>query len=626
MGAAVSAWRGRWAALAVAALVTLLALGLAPRFFQSVDERATDAIWRLFPQPEEERRLIIVDIDEASLARHGPWPWPRDQLAQLVERLREAGAGMLLFDIVFPEARLGDDRLRASMASIPSVLAQVFDLSGHAHTSLTAGELYGALDGPRCTAPLPVAKGYIGNTPTLAGARAGHITPFIAEDGVVRRLPALVCHGGKAYPALGLAALLAASHAPPELTVVAGKGWWEPPYWLGSPAWGGRVPLDAEGGVRLSYQKPRTAFISIPAADILEGHAPIPLLHGAWVLIGATAFGIGDVVPTPQGGAVGGVEVHAHFISNLLDGTLPYTPLGRPWIQTGLALAGGLGLLLLMRMGRRQVVFLVPLAAMVLSLGLIALHGWVLLSHNLWLGWSGPASFLLLAGIALSVQEHARTRSERERLFANLSSYLPATVAKELALRAPSGVIEARRQEVTVLVADIRNYSAYCEGRSPEEAAALLHAYFTLAVEIIERHGGVVENFIGDAVLAVWDASDEQGRHPRHALAAARRLLQESAALFPSKAPPGLEPLALGIGIETGQALIGSFGPADRRVHTALGETVTVAIRLQAMTADLAHPILIGPDAAKRLGEAAVRPLGEFLLEGLRQPRALYGI
>jgi adenylate cyclase len=242
----------------------------------------------------------------------------------------------------------------------------------------------------------------------------------------------------------------------------------------------------------------------------------------------------------------------------------------------------------------------------------------------LWLGWAAPAVFTVVGGVLLAAAEYARARFERERLYGNLASYLPEPVAAEIAFREPTGIIDAQRQEVTVLFADIRNFSAYCEGRPPEEAAALLHAFFTTATRVVEAHAGLVEEFVGDAVLAIWNAPEPCPDHAAKALDAARELQNETAALFEQPPPAGLEPLALGIGIETGNALVGSFGPARRRTHTVLGETVTVAVRLQGLTVDLAQPIVVGEQAAKRLPKDVVIPLGSFLLEGLRTAREVY--
>jgi adenylate cyclase len=343
---------------------------------------------------------------------------------------------------------------------------------------------------------------------------------------------------------------------------------------------------------------------------------------------------------------VGGVEVHAQFISALLDDRLPFSPNGASLIAVGLALLGGMLCLLVAagarRMlaaddGRRQAlrlpVWTLPLAAIGFALALLAAHVGLLLARNLWIGWAWPASFVLFAGLLLAAVEHARTRFERERLYGNLSAYLPAPVAREIAFNEVTGAIEAERREISVLFVDIRNFSAYCEGRPPDETAALLQAFFTTASRVIKAHGGVIEEYVGDAVMAVWNAPTPCPDHAARAYAAGNALIEACGPLFPEIPPPGLEPLAVGVGLETGEALVGSFGPADRRTHAALGETVTVAARLTAMTGELAHPLLVGEKAAEKLAATAPSPslphltsLGSFLLEGLRRPRLIYGI
>ena len=629
--AASPAWL-RAAAVVLAALFVSILVVAAPGFLRGVDERSGDLLWRAAsvsaPASEVERRFVVVDIDEASLAKLGPWPWPRAKLSELSRRLAELGAGTQVYDVVFPESQPGDAELAAEFGRHPVVLAEIFSLDPNAPAA--AGQLQGALNPgkPACGSPIPQATGFIAIAPGLAstpGLSAGHITPRIEGDGAVRRLPALICFDGRVYPALGLAALLKSGGAESAWTLTAGSGLLEPAWRLTNAALPGIVvPLDDNGDVRLSYRLPRRAFASVSAADVLAGKAPVELFRGAWVLIGATAFGVGDAVPTPQGGAVGGVEVHAQFVSALLDGRLPYAPRAAPALLYALALSGGLALVLMAVWWRRSPVLGLPLAGVLLVALFFALHAYLLIACNVWLGWAVPSAFSLVAGVLLAAAEHARARYERERVYVNLASYLPAPVAAEIAFREPSGVIEAQRREVTVLFADIRNFSAYCEGRPPEEAAALLHAFFTAATRIVEAHGGLVEEFTGDAVMAVWNAPNDCPDHTARALDAARELQMHASQLFIQPPPPGLEPLALGIGIETGNALVGSFGPARRRTHSALGESVTIASRLQSLTADLAQPILLGEGAAAHLAADAVISLGSFLLEGLRSSHLVY--
>jgi adenylate cyclase len=194
------------------------------------------------------------------------------------------------------------------------------------------------------------------------------------------------------------------------------------------------------------------------------------------------------------------------------------------------------------------------------------------------------------------------------------------------------------------MFADIRNFSAYCEARPPQEAAAVLHAFFSTATRVVEANGGVIEAFQGDAVLAVWYGEEYAGdpykenNNPQNNVYAeqgkskgAQRSMKAAAELYaamqgslPDPAPAGLEPLALGVGLESGPAMAGSFGLASRRTHMVMGRTVTIASRLVEMTADLAHPILVGEGLAAQLAGEGLESMGTFLLDGLRVPHHVY--
>lgn len=638
-------WRLRAAVLACAVLVWLLAALLAPGVLKLVDERATDSVWRLAASSEPEKRLVVVDIDDASLQRIGPWPWPRATQAKLVEALQAQGANLQLYDMVFADPRAGSGDLARAVGAVdaatPVVLAQVFAIN---HESAQgSGQLAGALPGTACLPPSVPAQGYVANIAGLH-TRAGHITPRLDADGAVRRVPALVCYEGRNYPALTLAGVLAASGPSqlPPLRADPGTGPWQPAWTLSFPTMPGVVaPLDGDGDIRVPYRKARHAIISVSAADVLEGRVPQHVLRGAWALVGASAFGLSDTVPTALGGAVSGVEVHAQLLSGLLDGAIPFEPraaglLGTLWGAIGivalLALAGVGG-----RVEGRTVAWLqshrglwLPLAGLALAAVTFGLHVAALLGLGWWLPWASPALAIALAGLALGLGEHARSLAEKGRLFRNLASYLPGSVAEQIALAEPTGEISAQRRDLTVVAADLRNFSAYCEARSPEDAARVLHRFYSTATAIVEAHGGVVEEMVGDGLIALFNGPRPCENHSLRALIAARELWLRCSEELPNVPPQGLEPLALGVGVESGTALLGSFGPQGRRVHTVLGQPVTVALRLQEMTADLAYPVLVGDTAAQRIGvpfeqsDLALKPLGTFLLPGLRHSSKVF--
>jgi adenylate cyclase len=594
------------------------------QWLKDAEERSGDFFWRHGSHATPERRLLLIDIDDTSVSRIGPWPWPRERVAELVDKLRTAGAQAIALDIVFPDPKSGDEVLSEAIQRSPVVLSQILAIEG---STPSDGQLQGAQPNLECRQSMATASGFIGNSALLKSS-AGHITPRIAEDGSVRHLPALICHGGKVYASLVLPLLQKTVEPDDRLILSPGTNWLQPHSSINFAALPGLVvPLDENGDVRVPYRRSRSAFSSISASDILENRFSEQLLKGSLILVGATAFGLADSVPTPHGGAVSGVEVHAQFLSGLLDDAVPYTPRGASALQWLMSGSAAIFLLLLagVRTGQGRIAIWLPVAGLIVSTLWIGLHGWALLNKSLWIGWVTPAIFTFLSAIALAIAEHARLRFERSRLYENLSAYLPAPVANRIALSEVRGIIEADRREVTVLFADIRNFSAYCEGRPPEEAAAMLHAFFTTASTVVEAHQGVIEEFVGDAIMAVWNAPIPCPDHTVQAYAAAQALQKACAPLFPATPPPGLEPLALGIGLETGQALVGSFGPAQRRTHGALGETVTIAERLTALTGDLAQPVLIGEKAAKALGPSvALRDMGSFLLEGLRRPHQIF--
>lgn len=594
---------------------------LAGPTLQRLDERSADLAWRLTAQRSDERRLIIVDIDEKSLRQVGPWPWPRETQARLIDRLAEAGVSLQIFDVVFPENRSSDERLVKAIRQHQPVLAQVFALQQGAPD--TSGQLAGSLPWPGCPAPFEAAKGHLANAPAVAEAAryAGHITPRIASDGVLRHIPAVICAPSGSYPALGLAAMLAGANES-DLALRRGTGWFDAGWRLESAALAqGSIPLNDQGDLRVSWRLHPDSFISLSASDVLAGRVPEGLLDQAWVLVGSTAFGLHDTVVTPYGGADAGIQVHAQVIAALLDGRTPFQPRIAKLLQSFAALIG-LGLLLWLRRLRLPV-YLLPLGAL-LAAGMLWLpHAWALTSQSLWLGWTHPALFIVLAGLAMGIVEHARSRIERDRLYSHLSSYLPEPVAAALALQAPSSAITAQEQQVSVLFADIRNFSAYVEARPPVEAAAVLHTFYSIATRVVQAHGGVIEAFQGDAVLAAW--SGEPAEHVHLALQAASDLQEAMQGCLPDPPPAGLEPLALGVGVECGPAIVGSFGPANRRTHLIMGRTVTVASRLVEMTAELAHPILVGEGMATQLGGGArLESMGTFLLEGMRVPHHIY--
>ena len=669
---------------------------LAPPWVQSWQERITDTVWRLGSQAQDERRLIIIDVDERSLREVGPWPWPRATQARLLDKLKEQGAALQILDVVFADARPGDELLKQAFSRHSPVLAQVFALPGQGDKSI-GGRLAGAMDWSACPVPFAEATGYLGNEPALLSpeSKVGHITPRLSADGVVRHVPAVLCYEGQSYATLGIVALMQAV-GDTTLTLRRGSNWFDPAWQIqGARGALPTFPLQQQGDMLVPWYQRPSNFISISASDVLRDKVPADLLRNAWALVGSSAFGLHDTIATPHSSAATGMEVHAQLITAAMDGRIPFTPRGHLLLQA-LGVLLGLGFLGTLaywppsadrsggrfdrfdRSGRsenldtafdernahplgngarngisrtsRQHHFPVqwlPVAALGWAVVLLGTHAALLLWANWWVGWLPAALAVLAAGVVWGMVEHARSRVDRDRLYTHLSSYLPAPVAAALALQSPSSAIKASTRNVSVMFADIRNFSAYCEARPPEEAAAVLHAFFATATRVVQAEGGIIEAFQGDAVMAVWygeqvrsSTSDtnlhanslandeptepEAPHHAQRALRAAVQLLAAMHGVLPDPAPAGLEPLSLGIGVESGPAMAGSLGLASRRTHMVMGRTVTIASRLVGMTSDLAHPILVGEGLAAQTGPASLQSMGTFLLDGLRVPHHIY--
>jgi len=634
-----------------AAVVGALILGgavwlVSPNALNAIDERADGLVWRMSDPQLQERRVVVVDIDEKSVQALGPWPWPRQTIARLVDGLDHYNVGLKLYDIVLPDAKQGDGQLTQAFAKgAPNVWGQVFSLTPD--INVTSGVPFGGLDLGPCPSVATTGFGFVANQAGLMGgnATAGHISPIVDADGAVRRVPAFVCWQGRSYPSLVLAGLMSADGGSPQLT--RGNAWFDAPWRVSlSRLPEVSLPLDERGHMRVSYQVPRAGFVSVSAVDVIERRAPADMLQGVWTLVGSTAFGVGDAIPTPHGGAVGGLEVHAQLLAAALDGRTPYAP-RVTWLWP--IASGGLALVLLLafaavgdRTGlggllRRTSGWVLPLLGLVLAALFYATHAVALLQYQIWLGWAAPSLVVVLAAVLLSGVELARLRWEKTRLLDNLSSYLSAPVAQEVGLSERSEVVQAARRDVTVLCASLRNFGAYSDTQTPEMAAQVLHQFVSMVHRVVQLHGGALQHVHGADVMAVWPASAKDASAPAATVLDAAHELWASCEALCQQWQPGQADqalfqdaplLELGIGIESGCALVGSIGPAERRVHTLLGEPVYVAQALQGMTAELSYPILIGPSIQAQLHAHAhqLTRLGEFLLPGTTSARVLHAV
>lgn len=614
--------------LAGAGLLALILLQSASLWLHPIEERVGALGWTLFSDTSDEERITLVVIDERSIAEVGPWPWARSTMADLVAAIDDAGAQLQLHDIVYAEPRQGDEEFVAALKNASAaIIAQVPALNVMPN-SVNTGQMSHGLTSAGCDFlgfSLHATSDFVAPAGLYSEIPKGHNAAIIDRDGGVRQSPAVACVGDTAYPSLAISAFLQLGNSSQwAVTIEPGTGWLEPEGQLKIADYPGLVvPVSQAGEMRIDFRKSPRSFRAVSAVDVLSGAYDPRLLDNAWVILGGTAFGMADIVPTPYSGSAFGVELQARLLASILDMSVPYTPIGAVLAQVVMGVMFAAALYVVSISSGRLYRVGLPALPVLLPAVAISAHVYVLQQYNLWIGWMNPAIYGLIAAVATLLLELARARVERGRVYQNLASYLPPAVAREVALSLPSSQVEAQRREVTLLNADIRNFSAFGETRPPEEIAAILH-YFTMHVtEIIESHSGRVAEVRGDGVLAVWSGATVV--EARQALQAAKKLQETlSGRLLAEQTLKGLEPLALGIGIEQGPVLIGSIGPSHSRSFTLLGDTVSTTLRIQEMTSELAQPILLGSTVSKQLNGSNLQSQGSYLLQGLAIPHTLF--
>lgn len=604
----------------VACLVALTYLVI-PQAYRALDLSLDGLSWRQLSVETTVPSAVIVAIDEKSLDEIGAWPWPRSTLAELSDALAAYGVTQQLFDVVFPEARPGDEQFARSLIENRAVIGHLPFANGEAATR--KGVLSGALSALECGLATAPASGFLGNTESLAEVRAGHIAPVLEPNGAIMRVPALMCVDGLVYPALSLAGFVAGSDGAVEISLERGAGPFGAAYYLIGKSENKEkltLPLDENGLMAVDYRHLPGAFSRLSAVDVLKGRIPSSRLQGRSAIVGATAFGLGDIVPTPFTAAAPGVEIQARLFASLWNEGKFYTPAAETLF---LLLLGGLGTLLVVGaaplLSRSGSVLLYPALALVTPAVLYGVKLLVQSRYSLILPVAPAIVYTTILALVVSTFEHYLTRRGSKRLLKNFTAYLPAGVAEQVGFELPKGYVEAERQRRVLLNADLRNFTAFEDVRPPEETAALLHLFLVEATAIADRTGGVVEELNGDSIIISWGLADGY-----RALQASRDLHGRITSLLQGFESSCTAPMALGIGIEAGLVFVGSLGPESRRVHTLLGDAVSRVVRIQEMTEELAQPILVGDEFVQHFSDEGLELQGSFLLSGLSKPRRIY--
>ncbi len=607
--------------------------------------------------PVPHRDVVIVDIDEASLAEVGHFPWPRSVLAQLIDRLVEAGVVVVGFDIVFAEAEenpirqvlreatplLGDNAARlgellapvdeeldgdllfarsisaAREAGIDIVLG--YALTQEQNRAGVTGDPLELLDAPDPGAlGLEQMTGHTANITVLqqAAERAGFFVSTPDADGVNRSYPMILAYDDAIYPSLALESarrFLFVEEIALLSTPIGGVETLEAVSLDGE-----LLPTDGLGRVMIPYRGPARTFDYVSAADVLRGDAG-EALAGRIALIGTSAVGLVDIRSTPVSSVYPGVEVHASVLAGIIDGQFPFKP---PWADgVDIVLTFGLGLLLSLVLPFSGVLLYVLASAVAAGIAV-----WV----NLWL-WIDQAFVTSLIGPLLAVVAvtsfnlvygfFTETLAKRQ-LKSMFGQYVPPELVEEMS-RNPEGITDdGERRELTVLFCDIRGFTTISEQLTASQLKDLLNRFFTPMTEIIFDHRGTIDKYVGDMIMAFWGAPLADPDHARNAIDTALMMLARTEELKPELARLGYPEVNIGIGLNTGPMNVGNMGSQFRRSYTVLGDSVNLGSRLEGLTKFYGVQLIVGEQTHAGQDAFLFRQLDRVQVKGKKEPTRIY--
>ncbi|CAB1368576.1 CHASE2 domain-containing protein [Denitratisoma oestradiolicum] len=658
-----------WVRYGLGLAVLLVLLGHSARLYQiplisHLDAIAYDVKLRLTMPQRMDDRVVILDIDEKSLAEVGRWPWGRDKLAALVDKLFDQyQIAVLGFDVVFAEP---DDS--SGLKTLESLAGRELKDSAAFHASLRdlrpqldhdarfANSLQGrpvvlgfylsslAEESANGALPPPVLPegtfqgrniafthwtGHGGNLEEFqkTAGSGGHFNPLVDFDGVSRRVPMLAEYRGAYYEALSLAMVRLALGRPkvvpgfPAGTNAKTYGAME---WIDLPTSKGtlRIPVDENAASLVPYRGYRGSYDYISMADVLAGRVAPERLKGRIAIVGTTAPGLMDLRVTPVDNAYPGVEIHANLIAGMLDGSIKYKPayvLGADVVL--LLLSGGVMVFLLPLLSP----FRATIVASIVLLFLLSVNFAFWQAGNLVLPLSNTVVLVIaLYGMNMSWGYFVESRSKRQ-LTGLFGQYVPPELVEEMSRDPENYSMAGRKAELTVLFSDVRGFTTISEGLEPDQLAALMNEYLGAMTQVIRGHRGTLDKYIGDAIMAFWGAPVEDFQHARNAVLTALHMQEALHELNKVLVTKGWPELKIGVGVNTGTMTVGDMGSPVRQSYTVMGDAVNLGSRLEGITKQYGVGIIVGESTRELLKKEVVfRELDRVRVKGKDEPVGIY--
>jgi adenylate cyclase len=605
--------RGIFIGLAVTCFFILLYM-LNVSFLEMLESKLFDYRFKMRGPVAPSDKIVIAAIDEKSIERLGRWPWPRSRMAELVDRLSDAGAEVIVFDVIYSEQEANDTKLAQAIGNAGNVILPiVFDFgekTSWQKVEIPANFGFHAVSNPeRFEEYSPIqAKGVLIPVPQLVQAAMGWESLVIYSN-------------GRFYPSTALNAAAYYLGVPLEaMTLRATEG-----VQLGKRF----VPTDQWGRILINYYGPGATFRHLAVSDIIENRVQKSDLEGKIVIIGATAVGIYDLRVTPFSSAMPGVEKHANVIASLLENRF-LTKASRTVNIAFILLTGIIFSSIVARLSAKwATVFTALLMFLVLCLG----YG-IFVQKGIWINIIYPSSNILLAFIGITAYHYAMEERYARRIREMFSNYVTDKIVQELIDHPEMAKIGGERRELTILFSDVRGFTSFSEKYAPEEVVAILNEYLGEMTDVIMKWGGTPDKFIGDAIMAFWGAPVRQDNHAELAVRCAVNMVSRLSSLQDKWRTEGKPVLDCGIGINTGEVIVGNIGAEGKKMdYTIIGDHVNLCSRIEGLTRKYNANILItehtlakirGSLESAKIGHVHIHGLDNVVVKGKEYPVKIY--
>ena len=576
--------------------------------------------------------ILIVAVDEKSLSEYGRWPWGRALQATLVDRVMSGNPRALGLDVFYPEAESpeADRALGSAFGKYRDRLAVALGFVVEKGKSFS-GEIPEALYDsaiPRVThlrSVWPVEACQVLLPPAAISQRAvfGHVYSLPDRDGRLRWETLYLRYGDEFFPSLALQVARLALKVPlAGICVVGGQG-----VRIGQEL----LPTDEFGRVCVNYYGPERTFPYVSAADVLAGRVPAAVFEDKVVFVGTSAIATYDLKSTPFSANTPGVEKNATVVANILRSE----PLRKAPLTIDLCFLLAIGCFLVLVAPRSKAATTVGTflaALLLLSLTNFSLFVFLGVRANLLY----PLVMLLLGGGAIVVYRYFREESRARQVRRMFSSYVTERVVNELIRNPEMTKLGGERREITVLFSDIRGFTSFSESRAPEEVVGILNEFLEAMTGVIFRWEGTLDKFVGDEIVAFWGAPLTQENHAELAVRCALDMVARLGQLQDQWRSRGQTPLDIGIGLNTGEVIVGNIGAEGKKMeYTVIGDHVNLGARVEALTRKFGARILTtehtvarikGPLLAGQVGPCAVTGLGKVIVKGRDRAVGLYEV